>query len=1709
MATNLTNTTFLTTYKDDFRDSDNYHRVLFNSGRTVQARELTQMQTIIQKEIERFGSNIFVDGSVIRPGGVTVNNRFEYIKLATGQLPQNPQTLVGKVFTVKAPDPALQVKILKVIEAENSDPDTLYVEYMNTQLGTSSTDPIRVGNSQTLENTVLGPTYDMETASSGAAGVGTEASIAEGVFFVQGHFVYAEKQSYFVSKYTSNPSEDIGFRIVEQVVTELDNDALYDNQGAAPNLAAPGAHRYRIRLLLANRSSLTASDNFVYLARISGGKIVDEVTKEDAYNTIVDLLARRTREESGNYIVKPFTAKYAPLNDSNLQLEVSDGVAYVDGYRLDVNPKNIIVPKAQDTITINNETVVVQYGNYVLGSGNNGLPNIDTFAKIDLRSSTGWGGTKLGTARVRAVEEDGANYRFYLFDIQMAPGANFSTVQSMGTSSTDYVNLVLESGSAVLKSTLNNDLLFPLPRRRPTQTGITPDTITVQRRYTFTTNGSGNVTGAPSGGPGAGYTFTNASQWIISRVGGAIDTSGSITLNGTQTAFDITGLDPSTNYEVLAYVNKSSPTSRTKNLTETTITKAWPADAESDGTGNGVQFISLDKADIYRVKSIKITDSDGADISTNFIIDNGQRDNYYGIGRLIKRGGVTIPTGNIFSRFEYFTHTTGDFFDITSYQAAQVPYESIPNHRLNNGERVELRDVMDFRPVATRDFNEGIDSGVMRFNFDSDGAGNDPIINYLPQNTGTFTADIVYYMPRRDILVTTPLSPAGERLPRGDIRYVQGVSSLNPQLPEIPIGSMPLYNFRLNPYTLNESDLSSTFIPAKRFTMADIAELENRIDTLQETTALSLLELNTSSLEVLDSAGLPRTKAGFLVDNFRNAAFSAINRTEYRAAHDELLGLLGPLQSAKNLRMILDSDASTTQRHGDLVTLPITNHVALIDQNLATETENINPFAVIVSNGHVDLSPASDEWVETQYAPDNIVDDNRDDSELETVRLATLWIPLIRQTLANFRDRWIGQPVGGRVLVRGDVRTRREIIGDRIIDVSFIPFMRSRKIFFRAQGLRRYTKHFLFFGGRNISDYARTETAFERFASRDDNPGNIYTNTTQHPDGPSDLISDSAGGLIGSFIIPSTKDLKFRTGTQRFQLMDVTSGDADAAISKAQTTFTATGILNTRQRTVRTTRIQTEFFVQEYDPLAQSFRIDGADNPNGVFITKVDAYFNTRDDIGNGVPVQCQIRPVENGIPTSAPVPGAVKFLQPREVNIPANLNDITSIRATPTTFEFDEPIFLQPQQDYAIVLLADTTAYSVYVARTYEFLLGSTEQRVTKQPTLGSMFLSQNGITWTPDQNRDLMFKLYRAEFGTSATSILENSEPPLELLGQNPILTDSGSSTLRVFHYGHGFTKNDYVTLSGLDSSTSYGGILGSSIMGTRQVVNVDHTGYTFNADSNATASIRVGGNGIIATQNAMFDAYVPQLQSIIAENTSLSAQIKLTDGSSYANGRNTSTAPRTKDTTYTTITLNDINYTESPKAFYSGTNEAIAPLSGAKSGTMQLTLSTNDTKVSPIVDLQRCSITAFENVIDKQDASLTSGYNVPISFVDETHPTDGTSAAKHVTVPVTLEEPAVGLKILFGANRPSTANFRVYYKIGTSDTDLDTVNYVEIAESTNNPADEDRVTYRQYEYLPGGQVGNLPSFTKFQVKIVMETTNSSKPPSIKDLRILALVT
>ena len=1694
MADILSQTTFNTTYKDDFKDSDNYHRILFNAGKALQARELTQMQTITQKEISRFGNNIFNEGSVVRAGNVTLDTRYEFVKITSIPAGYVGSDYVGKTLTA---DNGVVVKVLQYI---SSPSDAFYVEYLNTTSGTSSAVPIRVSASSVLSGTGVD---DVTVPGTGTVvGAGTRISVDNGDYFVQGRFVFVEKQTIFVDNFSNTPNETIGFKLVEDIVTISDDTDLYDNQGAVPNISAPGADRYRIRLTLSKLSDLASDDNFVYLCRIENGVIVDQSTYEDAYNKINDVLAIRTKEESGDYVVSPFTAKFNTLDDSNLQLEVSAGVAYVDGYRLDIPSTKITVPKAQDLQDSLNQTVIAQYGNFLVGNSSNnaGLPNIDSCQLVNLKDAVNHGGTTLGTARVRAIEENNdGNYKFSLFDISLdSSGARLSDVRSFGTTTADYVNVVLDGGDAVLKNTSNNSLLFPLPQTRP-QT-VTIGTLDVQRKFTIQSNGSGvataNAAASPYNATGNGGTFINDNDWIISAPDSAIITGWSAgTLTSSVTISSLpNNLNP---LELVAYVRLDNPTHSTKTLnTGVAVTKAWPTDAESDG--NGLQWIQLTHPDIFKVNHIRQGGATGADLSSNFDVDNGQRDNFYARGRIIAKPGATIPTANIYVNYDHFSITDKKhFFSVNSYS---IPYEDIPSYTKNNNETVSLRDVLDFRPY------ENATGG-----YDFSG------VHALPQSRDGVSGGINYYLPRKDRLVASVTRSRDSRVGKGSLKVIRGVPDVNPQLPPVPTSSMPLYDISLNAFTLNDSDVTTSFYDNKRFTMKDIAGLERRIDDLYELTTLSLLEANTSTFSVVDSAGNPRTKAGFLADGFSNYAFSATDRPEYRAEVDPVERTLSPEVFANHTRLFYDSSVSVTTKvdhKGDLLLLPISSNVSFIDQGLATETMNVNPYHVITQSGITRLSPETDTWVETRFAPNRVIDGGtvtRDVGGTRRVRNLNTW-----------RNSWFGQPQGDTVRVITGSRTIRRIVGERVLDVEVIPFMRSVKVYFKSDGLRPNTQHFPFFGGSRISDYAREEN-FRRIST--DNSTQVYTNRRSHPAGSTDLISDSNGTIAGSFIIPSNNSLKFRTGTQQFKLLDITADNEEAALSFTRKNFSSQGTLETRQRTIRSTRqLDIGTLVRQErgggegrdagdntDPVAQTFRVDQVQNPNGLFVTKVRIYFST---ISSTNPVFVQLRTVENGIPTSDAIPGAESILTAAEVasQWTSAGTTIATVKANSAVdFEFEEPVFLNSGQEYAIVVLTESVDYNVFVAKTYEFLLGSTEARVSKQPTLGSLFKSQNARTWTPDQERDLMFNIFRADFASSAQAVLQNPSLPTVLLNSNPLLTTSTSRRVRVFNEGHGLSLGDKVTISGLTASDSYGGILGSDINGNRTVENVDFTGFTFDADSVANSSVRVGGDSVETTQNMVFNTYFPSVQALLPEQTTLSSSVKLTGdidaGLSYSavstRGRNEAIS-LSKDAAFAAITLNEFNTTSVPKIILSDSNEA-----GTKSFELKLDLSTTDTKVSPIIDLQRASVTTFENIIDRQDSSATDGFNVPLSIVQETNASGGTHAAKHITVPVTLEEPAVGLKILLAANRPDAANFDVYFKTAAGDETLNDKPYVLVAKEAELPADNDGTTFREYEYLAGGQVGNLSPFTQFQVKVVMTSTNSSQIPRIRDLRTIAMVT
>jgi hypothetical protein len=305
------------------------------------------------------------------------------------------------------------------------------------------------------------------------------------------------------------------------------------------------------------------------------------------------------------------------------------------------------------------------------------------------------------------------------------------------------------------------------------------------------------------------------------------------------------------------------------------------------------------------------------------------------------------------------------------------------------------------------------------------------------------------------------------------------------------------------------------------------------------------------------------------------------------------------------------------------------------------------------------------------------------------------------------------------------------------------------------------------------------------------------------------LVAEETGVFIGSLFIPDptvSSTPSFRTGTKTFVL---TSSPTNTTVvtsdeTTAEVNFTSAGTLdNVENSTLRIRNANVERIPQTdtrtltssatnlvssntsttttsassrwVDPLAQSFEV--ADT-NGVYITKCDIFFATKDT--KGIPVTLQIRTMQTGFPTQTILPFAEITLDSKDIKIS---EDAT----VATTFTFPSPVYLEKTgSGYAIALVSSSNAYNVWISRMGEADKSDSRKIVSQQPTLGALFKSQNGATWTPSDLEDLKFTLYRADFVTSPASFrfynpdLSIGNNQVATLRKNPLNAYSNSALI-----------------------------------------------------------------------------------------------------------------------------------------------------------------------------------------------------------------------------------------------------------------------------------------------------------------------------------------
>ena len=461
-------------YYDDFDEADNFHRVLFRPGFAIQARELTQLQSILQNQIERHGNHMFKEGSIVIPGQLSYSDDFPTLQLASTFASEtidpsqyfdatNPVTVTGVTSGVKAYVTGFQA-------ATATTQPILYLNYYKTGSDNSTT-VFADGENITADKAITHTTgYATSVASAttfatDASAIGSAATIDEGVIYVRGQFVKVSRQTLLLSSNSVTESARVGLTINEELITPEVDSTLTDNSRGSANFAAKGAHRLKISLTLSKLDVTSTEDSkFIEMMRIDSGTLVSKA-RETEYSVLGDVLARRTFDESGDYTVRPFqfdtresisntvqgvkfTGVYTNGNATDdggtasedlLALSCSAGKAYIRGYefeKLGTTFKDL--KKARDVTTINAGVTNLELGNFVRITNLYGTPDIGSvsgettpYKQVKLLSGAtvtrGTSSTEepIGVARVRALEYDSgvsgntdAVYKAHLFDIR-------------------------------------------------------------------------------------------------------------------------------------------------------------------------------------------------------------------------------------------------------------------------------------------------------------------------------------------------------------------------------------------------------------------------------------------------------------------------------------------------------------------------------------------------------------------------------------------------------------------------------------------------------------------------------------------------------------------------------------------------------------------------------------------------------------------------------------------------------------------------------------------------------------------------------------------------------------------------------------------------------------------------------------------------------------------------------------------------------------------------------------------------------------------------------------------------------------------------------------------------------------------------------------------------------------------------------------------
>lgn len=1233
----------------------------------------------------------------------------------------------------------------------------------------------------------------------------------------------------------------------------------------------------------------------------------------------------------------------------------------------------------------------------------------------------------------------------------------------------------------------------------------------------------------------------------------------------------------STTYTITGYVGatKVATISGTFSTTpnSSTVYQIAPPTAASDDLTNGRKYsatstgtISLSKADAIRIiKIVNSTTQDDwfdntKDVTNRYSFDNGQRDFSYELASITLKAGQTAPTGAIVIFFEYFSSSGAGYFNVDSYSS----YDEVPNYVSSSGEILDLRNCVDFRPMRF-DSSTYITSNlpVSRTNMNAD------LTYYLPR------VDKIVATTDRKFKVIEGVSSINAKPPK-DLDNGMTIYSIymNPYtFNNLDTVVKYIENKR---YTMRDiGKLEKRIENMEYYTLLTSLEKETSSMDIKDAAGNSRFKngfvvdsfkghsigdvYNSDykcSVDFKNQEARPRFKS-----RTYNLGFKSTESTGYNLRGSLLTRDFNEVEYIKQpfaSQSVNVNPYSVFSWRGTITLTPSTDF---------WKDDTYRPANVINTEGNNDNIAFGTNWSGSRWndwqetfngdTSDWSIEDRLANGELGA-SLPSVIIPLIGPGSPSDPGRWFYQEINGvpswvsgltgeiapaqlgspAVVPTVEANTNRGTtttnswftpnttssssntttinLGERVVDVSYSPWMRTIDVSFSAIGMKPNTVVYPFFDDVKVTAYVTPS-------------GGSLGGT---------LTTSSSGSISGTFRIPANT---FLTGDRLFRLSDNVNNDPELETTFSQTRFTANGILNHKQLETVNIRIPQPVSPPRVpvpiDPVAQTFFVDPNIYNEGLFISSVDLYFKSAD---TNIPVTVQIRRTINGYPSSTEV------LPFAEKTLPAASVSTSTDASIATNFQFPSVVYLEPGE-YSIVVLANSNNYEVFIAEIGKNKLGTTDL-ITEQAYVGSFFKSQNASTWTAEQTQDLKFVLKRCNFTAGNFDLVLSDWPDTSYETRTITATGSSGSPIITVSDITGLSVGQ--TVANLGATGIAVGSTISSISGFNVTLSANNTAtvsgtvtVTGKREGNGKADVVWVGNSVLNFKNGtstssiitkpvgsvIETSYTPIIANKNYEFTSQRELLATTEsfkhkitGTVISPGYVSPVVDMEKNNLIAIENIVDNIYERTTTTTgATGSNSTVINLN-----TSQYVLNGNLLRIGSEYMLVTAGggatgatgVTVTRSQLGSTAANISSGATVYLT--SELFPYGGPSASKYITRKILLKNAANYLKVYLTAVRPSGTDIKVYYKI-RSDADsslFSNKSWVEMTKEYpgDNAYSKNNKEFLEYVYLPPSTSPNTTStisydsynnFIEFAIKIVFLSSSTSTIPRIADFRAIAL--